>query len=320
MRQTDQQITRLHSSTDGNYDIALVNTGFGPLAGRSGAIVYLGETESKNSLTANTEIIDFWIMPSGELWAGDEYGHVFTSVPAVQLTLKGHAPLSLLTLSDPEAVHSWQVKKVSKYPIMRIWGTSDHDVWLFTDKEIAYHFDGNDWQEFSIAAGAVSVCGRSADDIYVGTRHSQIVHFDGLFWSPVPYPELGLPIVVFTDFIFVENDMLLAIAKNGVILHGNAEYNFDLCQAPVLRYFGVEELHGYYYFACAEDGLYECKTLQQPLQMQKLKNAKQPISITKRRDVLKMTVAENDGVARMVSLIPAGAAGEAIVCKSHDFR
>ncbi len=71
-----------------------------------------------------------------------------------------------------------------------MWGSSVNDIWVSglgsSNKYRLRHYDGNKWIDIDIGIpilDAFSVFGFSQSDVWIGTAHGVIVHFDGIKWT-----------------------------------------------------------------------------------------------------------------------------------------
>lgn len=67
--------------------------------------------------------------------------------------------------------------------VTSMWGTSDRDVWVFTNDSRAHHFDGSTWTSTSLVGVGFSVAGRASNDIWVGSDSGRVLHYDGTSWT-----------------------------------------------------------------------------------------------------------------------------------------
>ena len=67
--------------------------------------------------------------------------------------------------------------------IVAIWGASEMDYWIFTEGKLARRVRGTVATEYSLPSEPLSVAGRAADDIWVGSHSGKLLHWDGSTWS-----------------------------------------------------------------------------------------------------------------------------------------
>ncbi len=71
----------------------------------------------------------------------------------------------------------------SKSTIVALWGSSESDYWVFTEGKIARHVQGTIATEYMLPSDPLSVAGRAADDIWVGSTAGKLLHWDGTSWT-----------------------------------------------------------------------------------------------------------------------------------------
>ncbi|PSM30900.1 hypothetical protein BVG81_008150 [Haliangium sp. UPWRP_2] len=67
--------------------------------------------------------------------------------------------------------------------VVAIWGASEMDYWIFTEGKLARRVQGTIATEYSLPSEPLSVAGRAADDIWVGSHNGKVMHWDGSTWS-----------------------------------------------------------------------------------------------------------------------------------------
>lgn len=69
--------------------------------------------------------------------------------------------------------------------VVAMWGTSERDVWAFTDDKNARHFDGTSWTSTPLGANIYSVTGTGPTDIWAGSDGGRVFRYDGTSWTPI---------------------------------------------------------------------------------------------------------------------------------------
>ncbi len=82
--------------------------------------------------------------------------------------------------------------------LFSIWGSSDSDIWAVGDLGSALHWDGRAWKQTTISTESdtlTAIAGNRADNVYVladgglgayrSIRGGDLLHWDGLRWSPI---------------------------------------------------------------------------------------------------------------------------------------
>ena len=306
-------VIKILPTANENLDCVLLNHDCGQLRGRSSSIALVGDLNTdivEPLISANIEILDMHISELGDYWACDERGNVYTTA---DVDLPGEPIASDIEMIMADNQLNWQIVKIHHKPLVLIW-TVNNFVWAMAADGKAFLLMSGEWKEYDIGDEPIAIAGGSYTNLYLITASSSIYHFFGFKWLPVKLPETGLPLVVYTDILAVDEHNFLITAKNGLLLFGNIKEGFEILDAPVLEYFGVSYFKGRYFFAAGSDGVYDCQSLQEPLQLNKLKDAKGPLSIELCANRLNMTISEHHQQARFITLLPSEQLGEVDQC------
>lgn len=306
-------VIKVLPTPDDSLDCILINHDYGQLRGRSASLALIGEPSTDiviPLLSTNVEILDYCISESGHYWACDERGNVYTTADA---DLPGDTIAADIEMIFADKQLNWQVVNIHDKPLVLIW-TLDDFVWAMASNGKAFLLMSGEWKEHDIGEEPIAIAGDSIWDLYLITANSAIYHFSALKWHLVKLPETGLPLVAYTDILAIDEHNFLVTAKNGLLLFGNVKEGFRIVDAPVLEYFGVTFFKGRYFFAAGSDGVYDCESLQEPLQLNKLKNAAGPLSIVPCANRLNMTISEQHQQARLVTLLPSETVGKVDEC------
>lgn len=203
-------------------------------------------------LSVNCQLNAMWAAPSGNLWAVDDLGHVFTTAdidfPA--------SPNSRLSYHNGTTSTEWHVTQAFHAQLNGIWGTADDDVWITSFIGPILHWNGRQWSSFELPEGPNGICGSASDNIYVVGYDGQINHWNGRSWVRILLPK-ELPANTPLTGVAIAGDTVYITSRSGSLLIGNAARGFQDVGSPRYSWYGVGLLDGRVFLAGGKLGIFE---------------------------------------------------------------
>jgi hypothetical protein len=78
--------------------------------------------------------------------------------------------------------------------VSAMWGSSDHDVWVFTLDGKGHHYDGAHWSDTTLPGVAYSATGYGSSNLWVGSDAGRLMNYDGTRWTITSTRDSGAPI------------------------------------------------------------------------------------------------------------------------------
>lgn len=277
--------------------------------------VYLGIfDESKDSgfcFWVNSTVLDAAMTQSNQFWCVDNEGHVFTTSTLV------NAPLAVLEDVSfgykKEYLSKVNAYRFSELPINTLW-CSDR-VTIFADESgTVCHIEGDKVTLHSLDLIPLSFFGNTYNDLYLYGRKAKLWHFNGIQWTEIALPDVGLAHLAISGGIVLSDGDVMFVTSYGFVFKGNAKKGFSLLSTPKKTYSGICQYQERYFVSAKDEGLFEVTNIDNQWQFHPISPARLPLSLhtmgKEGSQALFMVSALNIGKPHFVVVDPGNNIGE----------
>ncbi|WP_318489466.1 hypothetical protein [Photobacterium leiognathi] len=277
--------------------------------------VYFGAfDESKDSgfcFWSNSTVMDAAMTLSNQFWCVDNEGHLFTT------STLDSAPLAVLKDISfgykKEYLSKVNAYRFSKLPINSLW-CSDQLTILADESGTVCHIEGDRVTSHSLDLIPLSFFGAVSDDLYLYGRKAKLFYFNGVKWSEIILPDVGLDhLAISGGTIFSDGDVIF-VTSYGFVFKGNAKKGFMLLPTPKKTYSGICQYQERYFVSVKDEGLFEVTNIDSQWQLHLISSARLPLSLQAmgngEHQALFMSSALNIGKPHFVVVEPGKSVGE----------
>tara|TARA_R110002167_G_scaffold366285_1_gene594480 strand:+ start:8705 stop:9682 length:978 start_codon:yes stop_codon:yes gene_type:complete len=310
----NHEISRLRETTNRDAVLAIMvsvpDNGSMPTSD-----VYFGAfDESKDSgfcFWTNSTVMDAAMTLSNQFWCVDNEGHVFTTSTLI------NAPLAVLKDVSfgykKEYLSKVNAYRFSELPINTLWCSEQLTI-LADESGTVFHIEGDRVTSHSLDLIPLSFFGTDSDDLYLYGRKAKLWHFNGIQWTEIALPDVGLDHLAISGGVTLSDGNVMFVTSYGFVFKGNSKKRFTLLTTPKKPYSGICQYQGRYFVCVKDEGLFEVTNIEHQWQFHLISTARLPLSLhtmgKERHQALFMTSALNIGKPHFVIVEPGNNVGE----------